>query len=334
MANQTIKIQDYRRPAFKPSQYVLDEGLKHAVELAIALGQPLLLTGEPGTGKTKLAYKVAQDLAQDQGSGLQFLDQPLVFYTKSSSQARDLFYTYDALAHFQAANIKREVGQEGAKTEDFVELQALGKAIALSYPKPQEHGKILDQAPAQAQSCVVLIDEIDKAPRDFPNDILNEIEEGQFFIKELNNRAFKHHTEQRLVTILTSNSEKNLPDAFLRRCVFYHIPFPGKAQLMNIAKAQLGLPAQADKATETLLDQLLDYFEQVRKTAVRKPPATAELVSWLHLMGLPMGAAGQDLEALKPQLLQNLSLLVKTRDDLGLVKKWMEEGFENWLKGL
>jgi MoxR-like ATPase len=273
-------------------------------------------------------------LAQDPGSGLVFLDKPLVFNTKSSSQARDLFYTYDALAHFQAANIKREAGQEGAKTEDFVELQALGKAIALSYPKPTDHGKILDQAPAQAQSAVVLIDEIDKAPRDFPNDILNEIEEGKFTVKELNNREFKHHQEQRLVTILTSNSEKNLPDAFLRRCVFYHIPFPEKAQLMNIAKAQLGLPEQADAATENLLGQLLDYFEQVRKTAVRKPPATAELVAWLHLMGLPLEGKATDLEALRPQLLQNLSLLIKTREDLSVIQKWMKEGFESWLRGL
>ena len=115
-----LKIQDYRRKPFHPSQYVLDEGLQYAVELAIALGQPLLLTGEPGTGKTKLAYKVAYDLAQDKSAGVQFLPDPLSFYTKTTSAARDLFYTYDALGHFQSANIKREDGTALAKTGDFI----------------------------------------------------------------------------------------------------------------------------------------------------------------------------------------------------------------------
>jgi MoxR-like ATPase len=327
-----LKIQDYRRKPFHPSQYVLDEGLQYAVELAIALGQPLLLTGEPGTGKTKLAYKVAYDLAQDKEAGVQFLAEPLSFYTKTTSAARDLFYTYDALGHFQSANIKREDGASLAKTADFVELQALGKAIALSYPDPKVHGNLLGNLVVDgSKSTVVLIDEIDKAPRDFPNDILNEIENLDFRIKELDNREFKHHDTQRIVVIMTSNSEKNLPDAFLRRCVFYHIPFPPQDQLFAIAKTQLGLEAQISTQQEKVLNKLIEYFYKVREVAVRKPPATAELIAWLNMMGLPMELKTDDLGAMQPQLLRNLSLLVKTREDLNAIRKWMNEEFVDWL---
>ena len=327
-----LKIQDYRRKSFHPSQYVLDEGLQYAVELAIALGQPLLLTGEPGTGKTKLAYKVAYDLAQDKSAGVQFLAEPLSFYTKTTSAARDLFYTYDALGHFQSANIKREDGTALAKTGDFIELQALGKAIALSYPNVNDHGHLLGSLVVDGpRSTVVLIDEIDKAPRDFPNDILNEIENLDFRIKELDNREFRHHDSQRIVVIMTSNSEKNLPDAFLRRCVFYHIPFPPAEQLFAIAKTQLGLDEQINPQQEKVLNKLIEYFYKVREVAVRKPPATAELIAWLNMMGLPMDVPTEDLKDLQPLLLRNLSLLVKTREDLNAIRKWMNEGFVDWV---
>ncbi|MEM0993907.1 MAG: AAA family ATPase [Bacteroidota bacterium] len=168
MPIKSYKTQD---TTFKTDDYILHEALESAVEVALALGQPLLLTGEPGTGKTKLAYKVAADLA---GDG--FAPKPLVFNTKTTSLARDLFYTYDAVAHFQAANIKRSESDEAPETADFIELQALGKAIALSHPKAVDRDKIREQLPTQPQNSVVLIDEIDKAPRDFTNDILNEIE--------------------------------------------------------------------------------------------------------------------------------------------------------------
>ena len=144
-----IRIQAPINRRFDPNQYVMNEALKTAIEVAIALNQPLLLTGEPGTGKTKLAYKVAHELANNpktaEGLNYEFRPEPLVFNTKTTSNARDLFYTYDALSHFQVSNIKNENGQQIRTTADFIELQALGKAIAqvpesnphLSEPQPE-----------------------------------------------------------------------------------------------------------------------------------------------------------------------------------------------------
>ena len=120
-----------------PDKYVLDKGLQKAVEVALTFNQPLLLTGEPGTGKTLLAYKVAYELNQQTANTdlpYRFAAEPLRFNTKTSSVARDLFYTYDAIGHFQNANIKDEALRAPKVTADFIELQALGKAIALANP--------------------------------------------------------------------------------------------------------------------------------------------------------------------------------------------------------
>ncbi|NUQ22766.1 MAG: MoxR family ATPase [Saprospiraceae bacterium] len=303
---------------FDPERYIMDEGLRNAVEVAIALNQPLLLTGEPGTGKTKLAFKVAHELAKDKGK-YAFSARPLEFYTKTSSSSRDLFYLYDALGHFQAANIKRDVGQGTPQTADFIELQALGKAIALTNPGALDRSKFKTPLEDKAQSSVVLIDEIDKAPRDFPNDLLNEIENLEFFIKEQDNYRVSRGPEQRIVVILTSNSEKNLPDAFLRRCVFYHIPFPSPPQLLEIAKAQLG---GATQYADQLLNELIEKFTIVRQRAVRKPPATAELISWLRILEMEK-IFELDAAAQQKHLRDNLSILVKTKEDLEAIRAMM-----------
>jgi MoxR-like ATPase len=130
---------------------------------------------------------------------------------------------------------------------------------------------------------------------------------------------------------MTSNSEKNLPDAFLRRCIFYHIPFPPAEQLFAIAKTQLGLDEQINPQQEKVLNKLIEYFYKVREVAVRKPPATAELIAWLNMMGLPMDVPTDNLKDLQPLLLRNLSILVKTREDLNAIRKWMNEGFVDWV---
>ena len=159
----------------------------------------------------------------------------------------------------------------------------------------------------------MLIDEIDKAPRDFPNDILNEIEEQAFRIRELS-LDVKRSPDTPIMVIMTSNSEKNLPDAFLRRCVFYHIPFPKEEQLMNIAKSALG-----DSIPDDLLKKLIDKFQEVRNKAARKRPGTAELLAWLRVIGVQKIESLDDKENLE-KLHRNLSVLVKTKEDYDAVK--------------
>ena len=315
-----IKISKPLAQDFDPEKYLLDEGLQQAVEVAIALDQPLLLTGEPGTGKTRLAYKVAYELAKDQ-SLFHFQPKPLAFYTKTSAASRDLFYLYDALGHFQAANIKREDGQGAPKTADFIELQALGKAIALTKPAEVDTSKFRTPLGQKAQSSVVLIDEIDKAPRDFPNDILNEIENLEFQIKEQDNYSIKAGKNERIVVVMTSNSEKNLPEPFLRRCIFYHIEFPNPEQLMAIAKAQLGA---STSLTDDLLKEVINQFGEVRKKSVRKKPATAELIAWLRILELEEIFTATDLSKHRQRLRDNLAVLVKTKEDLDAVKPLFE----------
>lgn len=263
-----------------PGLYQMDSALQRAVELAIALNKPLLVGGEPGTGKTQLAYAVAQRLhEQTQTDAAPFLERPLQFNTKSSSAASDLFYIYDAVGHF------RDKAGEGA--DQFIELKALGVAFALSQglvaggtlPEPlakRVAEKYTDgQRTGQPFSSVVLIDEVDKAPREFPNDLLNELESLTYEIRELNHRLQKG-PDARIVIILTSNFEKNLPPAFLRRCVYYHIPFPETEQLLTITQHRLSV-AGSDKLTGAI-----KAFEQLRtQNRTVRTPSTGELLDWL-----------------------------------------------------
>lgn len=293
----------------KAEKYVLNEALRNAYEVAVELGQPLLITGEPGTGKTLLASRVAYDLSRREHSP--FSPQVLEFNTKTTSTARDLFYTYDAISHFQTANIRRQSNEEIPKNADFIELQALGKAIAFSNPKPEDQVFFSTPLPAAAQSSVVLIDEIDKAPRDFTNDILMEIDRFAFSIKEQNNHRIYKAADQQVVVIMTSNSEKNLPDAFLRRCVFYHIPFPDEELLLKIVKSQLG---EGTKFTDEALTAIIHTFNEIRENAVRKKPATAELLAWIKILEL-RDYLEEGSEKQKKIMKQNLSVLIKTQED-------------------
>lgn len=311
----------------KANQYIMDSALLRAVETALLFNQPLLLTGEPGTGKTQLAYRVAYDLANQtkgEDKGAVFNEEPLRFNTKTTTSARDLFYIYDAVGHFQSANIKREAGASGRATKDFIELQALGKAIALSNPQLPFSETFKWDKSTSSQSSVVLIDEIDKAPRDFTNDLLNELERYEFFIKEQDNFQVKMDAEnqQRILVIMTSNSEKNLPDAFLRRCVFYHIPFPEGDKMREILESQLQ-NAIGDQERANLKD-IQQLFNEIRKVAVRKKPATAELVSFVRALEMD-GLLQQPKPKIKDWYLNNLSLLIKTNEDLKVIKDFLQK---------
>ncbi len=309
-----------------PANYILDAALEKAVEVALAFNQPLLLTGEPGTGKTLLAYKIAHVLHKKTKANPRskpfFGATPLRFNTKTTSSARDLFYTYDTIGHFQQANIKQD-HQETKSTKDYIELQALGKAIALATPEENYKEKFNWEMPSRALSSVVLVDEIDKAPRDFTNDILNEIEDAQFFIKEQNNFSIKKEAQnpQRILIIMTSNSEKNLPDAFLRRCIFYHIEFPKAEKLQQILKAQLD--EKTNQTIETNLAAITQLFYDIRAAAVRKKPATAELVALVKLLEMD-GLLGNEQPNYHQWFIQNLSLLAKTKDDIDAFKQFLD----------
>ena len=230
----TLGAREQKLPPFRPltrfddpAGYIADKGLRDAVNVALALGQPLLVTGEPGTGKTQLAASIAHEL-----------ELPLIpFYTKTTSTAQDLFYQYDALRRFHDAQICESVSD----IEHYISYNALGQAILLSQAGDRAAALLPEHLRGKGPSrAVVLIDEIDKAPRDLPNDILNEIEKMRFFVKETG-AVFEAEAQYRPVLVLSSNSEKQLPDAFLRRCVFYHIEFPDTKQLAAIIDRRFGV---------------------------------------------------------------------------------------------
>jgi len=297
-----------------PERYLLHRELIGAINAALALGQPLLLTGEPGTGKTRLAYRIAYDLHQQQPD---FLPEPLTFITKTNSTAQELFYQYDALRHFHDANVKQAQAAAAPDIAHYLDLQAYGRAIALTNADEIRSGRFLQAE--RPRSSVVLIDEIDKAPRDFPNDLLSEVENGEFRIKEANQHLIRQGEGQRIVLVLTSNSEKHLPEAFLRRCVFYHLPFPEAEQLRRIVQVHFG------EDTHYSHEALIEHFLHIRETVRKKKPATAELIAWLRILELAdFMRPGLDLQRLSAEQRAHLrlsySVLAKTQEDLRAIE--------------
>lgn len=314
-AASPAELPKSRRSGWKPAGYLPDPGLADALRVALILRKPLLLTGEPGTGKTECAAYLAWKL----GYG-----DPLAFEAKSVSEAKDLFYTYDALGRFHA----KEEGKPAPDARSFIHFNALGEAILRTLdgeavadvvPAGWQHG-----APRQS---VVLIDEIDKAPRDFPNDLLNEVDRLYFRIAELGNRMKRAAEGLEPVLVITSNSEKNLPPAFLRRCVYYHIPFP-KERLETIVASRM--PELASGAS-AMVQEAIAFFLFLRESSagLEKRPATAELLDWIAFLQARGIDSGRGLKAQGGSVPSSLVTLLKhERDQSRSVELW-----EAWRKG-
>jgi MoxR-like ATPase len=255
--------------------YLTHEGLRAAVDCALTLQRPLLVKGEPGTGKTQLAEAVAQAL----GAPL------LTWHVKSTTRAQDGLYVYDTVQRLYDSRF----GDGDVKDiKRYIRLGPLGQAFA---------------AP---ERVVLLIDEVDKADLEFPNDLLHELDRMRFRITETDEEIA---AVQRPVVIITSNNEKELPDAFLRRCVFHFIAFPDEDLMRRIVNVHHpGL----DRA---LADQALQVFFELRRfQRLRKRPSTSELIDWIAVLR-EQGVEPQALEAQLPFL----GALLKREQDLQAV---------------
>ncbi|MDA0344720.1 MAG: MoxR family ATPase [Proteobacteria bacterium] len=226
-------------------QYVATEDLKIAVNAALTLEKPLLVKGEPGTGKTMLAVEVAQAL------GMRLVE----WHVKSTTKASQGLYEYDAVSRLRDSQLGND------KVSDIA-----------NYIKK---GKLWD-AFTSKERVVLLVDEIDKADIEFPNDLLQELDRMEFYCYELDQTIKAKH---RPLVIITSNNEKDLPDAFLRRCFFHFITFPDREVLEKIINIHI------PKIKKKLIKDSLDTFFEVRKVpGLKKKPSTSELVDWLKLL--------------------------------------------------
>jgi MoxR-like ATPase len=287
--------------------YLADERLRDAVRTSIALEKPLLVTGEPGTGKTGLAWSIASELG---------LGEVLAFHTRSDHRAIDLLYSFDHVLRFYEAQSSSE---RAAEPRNYLRFEPLGRAIVEADTRTpaasdwrarfaQDEGGP-DPGPGRR---VVLIDEIDKAPRDFPNDLLDEVDRMKFRVKEIPGLTFK--AEFRPIVIITSNSERQLPDPFLRRCVFHTIDFPTTARLEEILRQRIN-----ENLDTHLVRAAIERFNDLRKLGdqkiIEKRPATAELEAWVRML-LIAGVPSHKIANCELRELPSIGVLLKTLADM------------------
>jgi len=227
--------------------YIASKPLMEIVNVSIALGKPLVIKGEPGTGKTLLAHSIAEALDK----------KLLIWNVKSTTKAKDGLYVYDTVQRLNDARFK---DKDISDIRQYIKLGKLGQAFKAD------------------EKLVLLIDEIDKADVEFPNDLLNELDEMSFHIPELDEEVTATH---RPIVIITSNSEKELPDAFLRRCIFHYIEFPDEEMMERIVKVHY--PDIESK----LVREAIKRFYWIREVdGLRKKPSTSELLDWIKALAL------------------------------------------------
>ncbi len=226
-------------------EYVSTEDLTLAVNAAITLERPLLIKGEPGTGKTMLAVQVAKSL------GVPLLE----WHIKSTTKAQQGLYEYDAVSRLRDSQLGDPRVQD---IDNYIIKGMLWQAFSRDTP------------------CVLLIDEVDKADIEFPNDLLRELDRMEFYVYETRELV---KAKQRPIVFITSNNEKELPDAFLRRCFFHYIRFPEKETMEKIVDVHF------PKLKKNLLREALEVFFEIREVpGIKKKPSTSELLDWLKLL--------------------------------------------------
>ncbi len=259
------------------NDYVASEEFMASVNIAMALEKPLLIKGEPGTGKTQLAQAVSNALGK----------RLIIWNIKSTTKAQDGLYIYDTIQRLYDG----QFGESGV--DDIAKYIKLGK---------------LGEAFDSEDHVVLLIDEIDKADLEFPNDLLWELDQMEFYINETKRTVKAKH---RPIVIITSNAEKELPDAFLRRCIFHYIDFPDKELMAQIVKVH------SPNVEENLLNAAMDTFYDIRNIHdIRKKPSTSELIDWVNALQIG-GISADQIRAKLPFV----GVVVKKDEDLELVRK-------------
>jgi MoxR-like ATPase len=251
-SSTTTTARNAAAPFTGTAGYLASTDLQDAVNVAVALQKPLLLKGEPGTGKTRLAEAVAEQLGMEL----------LVWNIKSTAKAKDGLYVYDTVARLNDA---RFGDRDIRDIQKYIKYGPVGRAFL------------------SERRVVLLIDEIDKADLEFPNDLLHELDRMSFVVDET---GVVHQAKQRPVVIITSNNEKELPDAFLRRCVFHWIAFPDVEHMRAIVRVHH--PDVEDRLLQTAL---LRFYWLRKQPDVRKRPSTSELIDWIAALvktGVPV----------------------------------------------
>lgn len=270
--------EEARMKEFRGSQnYVASEELLRAANIAMVLEKPLLIKGEPGIGKTMLAEAISQALGK----------KLIIWNIKSTTKAQDGLYVYDVVQRLYDS----QFGSQGVDDiEKYVKLGKLGEAFT------------------DDEQVILLIDEIDKADLEFPNDLLWELDRMEFHIPETGRTVKAKH---RPVVIITSNAEKELPDAFLRRCVFHYIEFPDKELMADIVRVHY------PDISERLLTQVLEAFYKIRNLPqIKKKPSTSEIIDWIQALQ----HGGADVGRIVKEV-PYLGVLLKKNEDIDTLRR-------------